>query len=279
MLDSIYLKSKVKDHWEKETCGTRYGTETDRTRYFDEISAVRYELEPYILPFADFQSAKGKTVLEIGVGAGADFQNWCTYAQHASGVDLTERAIALTTERLGLNDIPPQSYSLRTADAENLPFDDDSFDTVYSWGVLMCTPDTPRAFREVFRVLKPGGTAKVMIYRLYSWTSVMLYFRYGLGRGDLKGKMRDIVAANLESPGTKVYTDSEGEGLLTQAGFTGVKSSIKLGPGDLLDVKRSERYNSAIYKLVWKVYPRWLVRLMGHKHGLYLMMTATKPAN
>jgi hypothetical protein len=104
-------KSKVKDHWEEETCGTRYGSNRDRKSFFDEISEARYKLEPYIRPFADFQTAEGKAVLEIGVGAGADFQNWCQYASHATGVDLTDAAISLTSERLELNSIPPENIA------------------------------------------------------------------------------------------------------------------------------------------------------------------------
>lgn len=160
MLNTASLKSKVKGHWEKEACGTRYGQEPDRKLYFDEVSAARYTLEPFIPSFADFQGAKDKTVLEIGVGAGADFQNWCNYATHATGVDLTSTAIALTGERLSVNSTSSARYSLRTADAENLPFENDSFDLVYSWGVLHHTPDTFRAFQEVFRVLKPGELLK-----------------------------------------------------------------------------------------------------------------------
>lgn len=77
------LKAEVKAHWEAETCGTRYAQAADRQAYFDEISEARYRLEPYIAAFADFPSARGKTVLEIGVGAGADFANWCQYSEHA----------------------------------------------------------------------------------------------------------------------------------------------------------------------------------------------------
>src|SRR5687767_6586949 len=98
--DSQELKSEVKQHWENETCGTRYGDDRDRKRYFEEISAARYSLEPYIESFADFPDAAGKRVLEIGVGAGADFQNWCEHAAHATGIDLTESAVSLTGERL-----------------------------------------------------------------------------------------------------------------------------------------------------------------------------------
>src|SRR5262245_44089628 len=94
------IKSLVKEHWEREPCGIRYASANDRTRYFDEISDARYRLEPYIREFADFESAAGKRVLEIGVGAGADFENWCRYADHAAGIDLTEHSIDLTRERL-----------------------------------------------------------------------------------------------------------------------------------------------------------------------------------
>lgn len=113
-------KEDVKRFWEQEACGERYGAEQDR---------LRYKLEPEILGFADFDSAVGKRVLEIGVGMGADFLRWVRVGAVATGVDLTERAVELTTQRLlgeGLQ------ADIRVADAESLPFADDHFDIVYS---------------------------------------------------------------------------------------------------------------------------------------------------
>ena len=274
--DNNALKSKVKDHWEDETCGTRYGTETDRERYFDEISTTRYTLEPYIPLFADFQSATNQRVLEIGIGAGADFQNWCSFASHATGVDLTDHAVSLTRERLNLNSIPPERYALLTTDAENLPFDDSSFDIVYSWGVLHHTPNTYRAFQEAHRVLRPGGILRAMIYHHPSWTGLMLYVQHALARGQIRTSMKGIVYEHLESPGTKVYTLDETKEFLARIGFSGIKLSTKLGPGDLLTIKPSKKYDAAFFKVVWRVYPRWLIRLMGDRLGLALLIAASK---
>jgi ubiquinone/menaquinone biosynthesis C-methylase UbiE len=274
--EATSLKFKVKEHWEAETCGTRYSDSADRKSFFDQISAARYKLEPYIKPFADFQSAKGKAILEIGVGAGADFYNWCEQARHATGVDLTDAAIALTRERLELNQVPPEKYALRRADAENLPFANDSFDLVYSWGVLHHTPDTARAFREACRVLKPGGTLKAMIYHTPCWGGLMLYLRYGLARGRFNMTMKEAIFNHLESPGTKSYTLPEARCLLAEAGFSDIEVSAKLGFGDLLESKPSKRYNSAFYKLVWMIYPRWFVRLLGDRYGMGLLITANK---
>lgn len=271
------LKAAVKRHWEEETCGTRYGIAADRKSYFDEISAARYNLEPYIPPFADFKSAEGKTVLEIGVGAGADFQKWCTHALHATGVDLTEKAITLTRERLELNSIPSSRYTLQTADAENLPFPGNSFDLVYSWGVLHHTPDTDRAFQEVFRVLKPGGVVRAMIYHVPSWGGLMMYLKCGLARGNVGTTMKEAIYSDLESPGTKAYTLEEARQLAGKAGFETIQALPKLSAGDLLIIKPSRKYDSSIYKLIWWFYPRWLVRLIGDKYGLGLLLEAKKP--
>jgi ubiquinone/menaquinone biosynthesis C-methylase UbiE len=270
------LKSRVKAHWEDETCGTRYGSPTDRKRFFEEISKARYRLEPYIAPFADFPGARGQSVLEIGVGAGADFENWCRFSAHATGVDLTERAIALTAERLQLNQVPPGLYDLRTADAEQLPFADASFDLIYSWGVLHHTPDTQRAFGEVYRVLKPGGRVKAMIYHVPSWCGFMLYLQHGLLRGNWRMTMKEALYAYLESPGTKAYTLAEARALLSAAGFVTIKVSSKLSFGDLLMVEPSAKYRSPIFKLAWRIYPRWLVRLLGDRYGLGLLIEASK---
>ena len=64
------LKEGVKDHWEAETCGTRYKSNDDITSIIRDTENVRYKLEPEILKFAEFQNFKGKTILEIGVGGG-----------------------------------------------------------------------------------------------------------------------------------------------------------------------------------------------------------------
>jgi ubiquinone/menaquinone biosynthesis C-methylase UbiE len=271
------MKSAVRDHWEDETCGTRYANTTERETFFRDVSEARYRLEPFIPEFARFESAAGKDVLEIGVGAGSDFENWCRHARHATGVDLTEAAIRLTSERLALGGVNPSTYTLRQSDAEHLPFDDASFDIVYSWGVLHHTPDTPAALAEVFRVLKPGGTMRAMIYHVPSWTGLLLLARHGWSRGKLRMTQRTAIYEQLESPGTKAYTVPEAKQLIESRGFTDVNVSTVLCPADLLSLKLRSKYDGAVSRAVMALYPRWLVRLLGNRLGLFLLIDARKP--
>lgn len=274
---SSALKAAVKQHWEEETCGARYGGDGERLEWFRSIARVRYDLEPYIREFARFQDSAGKHVLEIGVGAGSDFLQWCRHAEHATGVDLTEAGIALTRERLELESIARDRYTLRTADAEALPFPDATFDIVYSWGVLHHAPATEQAYREVFRALKPGGEMRTMIYHVPSWTGLMLYVAHGLARGRIFLGQRRAVFDHLESAGTKAYTKDEARELALGAGFDDVRVSTRLGPGDLLTIKPSARYSALPFRLAWKFWPRWLVGLLGDRFGLYLLLKGRKP--
>jgi SAM-dependent methyltransferase len=272
-----YLKSRVRDHWERETCGVRYGGDAvDRREWFSQIARTRQALEPYISDFARFEEARGKSVLEIGVGAGSDFIRWCEYADHATGVDLTAAGIALTSERLALEGVPECRYALLTADAERLPFPERSFDIVYSWGVLHHTPDTERAYREMFRVLRPGGVMRTMVYHVWSWTGLMLYLLHGALRGRPGQGLRGAINQHLESPGTKAYSRAEGIALATRAGFNEVDVTTRLGPGDLLLIKPSARYQGTLARLAFALYPRPLVRLLGDRFGLYLLIEGCK---
>lgn len=194
-------KQAVADFWQLEACGERYG---------DQQDAVRYRLEPEILRVARFETAAGKTVLEIGTGMGADLVRWACSGAHVIGVDLTARAVALSRSRLSSAGL---SGTVMQADAENLPFSAGSFDVVWSWGVLHHTPDANRSLVEAARVLKSGGRYAVMVYHRRSWLAAAAWVRWGLLRGRPQTTLRQAIA-QVESPGTRAYTSAEVVALL-----------------------------------------------------------------
>ena len=270
-------KKRVKDHWEAETCGIRYGGSEDRENYFDEIYFSRYARTKYLREFACFDRARDKRVLEIGVGAGSDFRSWVENGACVSGIDITAAAINLTTEHLKVKGLDSRNHELRLADAEKLPFAENAFDVVYSYGVLHHTPDMEAAFSEAYRVLKPGGDLRAMIYHVPSWTGFMLWIRYGLLAGRPLVSQKQVILEELESPGTKACSLEEARSLVCSAGFEVVSVESRLCPGDFLNIVPSERYRSRVYRTIWMLYPRWLVWLLGDRFGLNLLIKATKP--
>lgn len=271
------LKDQVREYWNRRPCGTAYGrTEVDGGIDLEKMAATRYELEPYILELADFESGRGRRVLEIGVGAGVDFLNWIRHGAEATGVDLTPAGVELTRRRLAAAGVPGRTYRLVVADAEGLQFEKDSFDIVYSYGVLHHTPDTERAIHEVYRVLAPGGEFRGMVYHVPSIVGWMLWTRYCLLRGRFWKSPRQAIYHHLESPGTKAYTVQEMQAMLARAGFTEIQVRPKLSFGDLLQNVRSSKYRSPVYAIIWKLYPRWLIRRLGDRYGNALLMVARK---
>src|ERR1044071_6701328 len=114
----------------------------------ERVEEHRYTKEWHIPEAADFESARGLRVLEIGCGLGTDGAQFAKAGAIYTGVDLTDAAVELARKRFELFNLPGE---FRTADAENLDFADNSFDLVYSHGVLHHTPDTVRAVKEVYR--------------------------------------------------------------------------------------------------------------------------------
>lgn len=104
----------------------------------------------------------------------------------------------------------------------------------------------------------------------------MFWLRYGLFNGNPFLSSRAAIYKYLESPGTKAYTLKEAERILATCGFTKISIESKLGPGDLLTIKPSKRYAGFMYKMIWKAYPRWLVRLLGDRFGIELLIEASK---
>ena len=109
-------------------------------------------------------------------------------------------------------------------DGERLPFASETFDVVYSNGVLHHTPDTAGAIREVHRVLRPNGTAKVMLYHRHSlnyWVEIVL--RRGVFAGEfLRGRSAEEIMSRViefsdhdARPLVKVYSRKEAKALFS----------------------------------------------------------------
>jgi ubiquinone/menaquinone biosynthesis C-methylase UbiE len=200
-------KARVRHYWNETPCGSTTSNSAPLTRrYFDEIEAYRYEVEPEIFSFAQFTRYHGKRVLEVGVGTGTDFLQWARAGAQAYGIDLTNAAMQHVHRRLELYQLPGQ---LCAGDAESLPFRSGSFDLAYSFGVIHHTPDTAAALREIMRVVRPGGRVKVMVYNRHSLTAFWLWVRKALLRGRPWKSFSWCLANFMESPGTKAYTARE----------------------------------------------------------------------
>jgi ubiquinone/menaquinone biosynthesis C-methylase UbiE len=265
------LRESVRSYWDEESCGERYAV-GEAAAYYESHARERYALEPWIRPFARFEEGRGKRVLEVGVGMGADYLEWLRAGAEAVGVDFTPRAVAHTTERCRLEG---RRASVAVADGERLPFGDASFDIVYSWGVAHHSPDTKRFFDEVARVLRPSGVARIAIYHYPSWGAFLIWARNALLRGHPLRGVRAVVADNLESPGTKLYTVAEARALC--ASFSQIRElRTQLGLGDLLTMKPSAKYSDPLSRFVLRVYPRWLIRRLGNGWGGYLLLECVK---
>lgn len=161
------LKERVRAFWQENPCGTKFADAPPGSRRFYElVEQHRYQKEWHIPDAAGFANAKGLRVLEIGCGLGTDGAQFAKAGAVYTGVDLTTAAIELAHKRFELFELPG---TFQTGDAEALGFPDDTFDIVYSHGVLHHTPDTAGAVKEVHRVLKPGGRAIVMLYHRDSY--------------------------------------------------------------------------------------------------------------
>lgn len=269
---SVSQKELVKDFWNQASCGEDlYLKGEDERIRFENQMKERYRLEPFILDFAQFNLFKGKEVLEIGVGLGSDHQQFAEAGAQLSGIDLTERAIDYAKSRMSLFNL---RSNLLVGDAENLPFSENNFDLVYSWGVIHHSPDTKKCVDEIYRVLKPGGRFKVMIYHKHSMVGYMLWIRYALLGLKPWKNLDSIYSQYLESPGTKAYSFDGAHKLFSS--FKNVKIKSILGHGDLLTSQAGQRHKGFLLNTARVLYPRFIIRKFFSGHGLALLIEGQK---
>ena len=207
-------KEQVQDQWNYNPVGTHYAktTEPHTLQWFQEVEAHRYgTYAPWMPSLMEFDRHAGEDVLEIGGGIGTDLSQFARHGARVTDLDLSAGHLGLAQENFDRRGLTGRFVH---HDAETLPFPDDSFDLVYSNGVLHHTPNTRAVVQEIRRVLKPGGKAIVMMYAEHSihyWRE--LVGRLGLDRDLLKNNsLGEIMSRYVEisqndaRPLVKVYT-------------------------------------------------------------------------
>jgi SAM-dependent methyltransferase len=241
----------VKDFWESHV-NNEYYTDAARASddYFREIEQRRYSTHYHLEDLFSSLAGSSGRLLEVGCGIGVDSIQLAKCGFDVTAVDLTESALHVAREfavRRGVE------IDFRLGNAEKLEFPDGTFDAVYSFGVLHHTPDIDAAVDEVHRVLRPGGTAYVMLY--HSWSLVNLVHR--------------VFRLPYESPKDRgdhcpvVYTFSR----------RGVRDLFRAFSH--VSVRADYPFTYGFGPLCTRL-PVWIRRPLGRVIGWHLMITATR---
>jgi len=263
-------KRRAREQWGQDPCGAEHGREHEfgTREFFDTVERHRYEeYAPWMARVMGFNDFAGARLLEIGCGMGSDLLQFARGGAICTGIDLTPRSVETSRHRFRLYG---ERADFLISDGESLPFKDESFDVVYSNGVLHHTPDTAGAVREVHRVLRPGGTAKVMLYHKNSlayWGEIIL--RHGLVGGDFfRGRTpQQIMNRRVEysehdaEPLVKVYTRKEARRLFEM--FDDVNTEV-------------EQMTRAELRFLSPLVPDKLFTRLGSSIGWNVIVTAKK---
>jgi SAM-dependent methyltransferase len=114
----------------------------------------------------------GKLVLDVGCGMGRYAEVITRWGAHVVGIDLSR---AVEAAKRNLSD---RSATIVQADVFKLPIAPESFDLIYSLGVLHHTPNCEEAFKRLPGLLKPGGRIAVWLYSAYNpWYRASDFYR------------------------------------------------------------------------------------------------------
>ena len=138
--------------------------------FFDDLDQYHFEKLHHLLRLVDFDGYRGRSVLEVGCGAGVDLARFAKGGADVTGVDLASSAIELARANFVQQGLLGR---FEVADGEHLPFPDNTFDLVYAHGVVQYTPDPRQLVTECHRVLKPGGRAVLQVYNRVSWLNAL----------------------------------------------------------------------------------------------------------
>jgi 2-polyprenyl-3-methyl-5-hydroxy-6-metoxy-1,4-benzoquinol methylase len=257
--------------WHNEIGAPRFSREwfdaIDR-RFLDGSKLYGMDARPFdrIIPLDELA---GKDVLEIGCGMGLHTEIMARAGAHVTAVDLSPTSVEATQRRLRLKGLEAR---VMEADAERLPFDDRTFDFVWSWGVIHHSSRTGRVVRNIARVLRPEGECRVMVYnRQSTWAFSILFRDYFMKGQFLKKSFEETLYQSSDGFTARFYVREQFEDLF-RAFFEDVSSTVMGQESDVLPLPRKLR-DRAI-----RLLPISYQKAAQAKRGSFIFLTARRPA-
>jgi ubiquinone/menaquinone biosynthesis C-methylase UbiE len=184
----------------------------------------------------------GEVILDYGCGPGNDVVGFLQYSNTGKviGIDVSRRSLELTAYRIAVHGFPLERVELRhiSDSVAHIPLENASVDYVLSGGVIHHASEPASILRELYRVLKPGGTGCIMVYN-YRSIFVHLYVAYarmildnvypGLSLEEVFQRSTD----GEDCPVSRYYREEEFVTLCQQAGFEAEFKGGYIGESEL----------------------------------------------
>jgi 2-polyprenyl-3-methyl-5-hydroxy-6-metoxy-1,4-benzoquinol methylase len=214
--------------------------------FFQDLSEYRFDKLRYLPRVVDFSAYSGQSVLEVGCGVGIDLVKFAEGGARVVGIDLAEKSIELARQYFSHAGLDGELHRM---DGEATTFESDSFDMVYAHGVIQYAANAEGLVRELHRVLKPGGTAIMMVYNRISWLNFL-------------SKLMKVELEHEDAPVLEKYSIREFKALLRPF------SSVEIVP-ERFPVKtklhtglKAILYNG-LFVNTFNALPRFMVRSLG----------------
>jgi ubiquinone/menaquinone biosynthesis C-methylase UbiE len=232
------------------------------------------------------ESCRGKRVLEVGSGIGVDARYLIENGIDYQGLDYSFQSLQLSRKMVEAGNLSGRWVN---GDATALPFAAEEFDLVYSIGVLHHVPDMEKACRELMRVVKRGGTVRVMLYNRHSYHyAVMIYVVLPLIWLMTRLPIPSAIASHLPEKFREMYLIAKHQGFDQRRLLNSSTDTSHPGEGHFNPLSRfvTEREVRALFdqledfrffRMTLSYFPIPLLRRFVEKYfGFHLTFSATK---
>lgn len=272
MLFNHVSTNKVQEFWDRNPCNIRHSSSKVGTKkYFDEVEKRKYFVEPHIPKFAQFSKWRGKRVLEIGCGIGTDTINFARAGAKVTAIELSKKSLDLAKKRVKIHGLETRvKFYLANAEELSKKVPIQSYDLIYSFGVIHHTPHPEKVIDEIKKFTHKNTIIKLMVYHRFAWKVLWILFKFGKGAfWNIDRLIAEHSEAATGSPVTYVYSKKQARQLLK--GFKIQKMNI-----DHIFPYSIPQYIKYQYKKVWYfgILPKSFFHWLEKHFGWHLLITA-----